>query len=238
MIIIPAIDLMNGHCVRLSQGDFDTRVSYSDDPLSMAQYFEKMGFTHLHMVDLDGARAQQPRHLEVLQAVSGATQLQVDFSGGIRSLEQALEVLQSGAAALTLGSMAVKDPDTTLKILRSQGPQKVILGADVRDGFISTHGWTTQSALGLFDFLEQWLAQGFQRVMITDVSRDGMLNGPALELYQSVLGQFPQVELIASGGIAQVDDLIALRQMGCYAAITGKALYEKAFDWTALKQLL
>ncbi len=238
MILIPAIDLMNNQCVRLEQGDFNAQTVYSEDPVLTAQHFEKSGFTHLHMVDLDGAKQKKPVHLSILNLVSKATGLFIDFSGGIRSLEQATEAFDNGASAITLGSMAVNDPDTTLSILNEFGAEKVILGADVKNEFIATAGWLEQSDRDIFSFLEFWLDKGFSKVMITDVAKDGMMQGPSLELYQKVLQQFPGIRLIASGGISGMEDIRKLSQLKCYAAITGKALYEGTINPEELKKYL
>ncbi|TVQ83409.1 MAG: 1-(5-phosphoribosyl)-5-[(5-phosphoribosylamino)methylideneamino]imidazole-4-carboxamide isomerase [Bacteroidetes bacterium] len=238
MLLIPAIDLMNNHCVRLSQGDFDTQTVYSDDPVQTATQFENMGFTHLHMVDLDGAKKKTPVHLEMLRAVSTATRLFIDFSGGIRNAQQARQVFGNGASAVTIGSMAVHDPDTTEKILKEHGPEKVILGADVKNEFIATAGWLEQSDKDIFSFLEFWMGKGFSKVMITDVSKDGMMQGPSAELYRKVLERFPEIKLIASGGIATIDDIYDLKEIGCYGAITGKALYEGKLPYKELKEFL
>jgi phosphoribosylformimino-5-aminoimidazole carboxamide ribotide isomerase len=238
MLIIPAIDLMNNQCVRLSQGDFDTQTIYSNDPVQTAQNFEKTGFTHLHMVDLDGAKARVPKHLHILKAVSSATKLFIDFSGGIRSLEQAEQVFAHGASAITIGSMAVNDVETTQSILDKFGPEKVILGADVKNEFIATAGWLEESDKDVFTFLKYWLSKGFSKVMITDVSKDGMMQGPSTVLYQKVLEMFPQIRLIASGGISQMNDFDELKISGCYGAITGKALYENSLDKNQLAEFL
>ncbi len=238
MIVIPAIDLMNGQCVRLSQGDFETQTVYSQDPVATARNFEAKGFTHLHMVDLDGAKARFPKHLHILKAVTDATRLFIDFSGGIRSLQQAKEVFSQGASAITIGSMAVNDAETTYTIIDTFGPEKVILGADVKGEFIATAGWLEQSDKNIFSFLDFWLEKGFRKVMITDVSKDGMMQGPSTPLYKSVLKRFPSVQLIASGGIASVENIEDLNIIGCYGTITGKALYENKLDDAALQKFL
>ncbi len=238
MLLIPAIDLMNNQCVRLEQGDFNAQTVYSEDPVLTAQHFEKAGFTHLHMVDLDGAKQKDPVHLSILNLVSKATRLFIDFSGGIRSLEQATEAFDNGASAITIGSLAVNDPDTTLSILKEFGAEKVILGADVKNEFIATAGWLEQSDRDIFSFLEFWLDKGFSKVMITDVAKDGMMQGPSLELYQNVLQQYPAIRLIASGGISGMEDIRKLSQLKCYGAITGKALYEGIINPEELKAYL
>ncbi len=238
MIIIPAIDLMNNQCVRLSQGDFNTQTVYSNDPVQTARNFETTGFTHLHMVDLDGAKRKLPAHLPILKSVTEATNLFVDFSGGIRSLQQAKEAFNNGASAITIGSMAVNDPETTQSILDAFGPEKVILGADVKNEFIATAGWLEQSDRDIFSFLQYWTEKGFSKVMITDVSKDGMMQGPSVELYEKVLKKFPEIRLIASGGISEMEDIRQLKKIGCYGAITGKALYEGKLDLKELKEFL
>ncbi len=238
MILIPAIDLMNNQCVRLSQGDFHTQTIYSNDPVKTAQNFQSTGFTHLHMVDLDGARARETKHLHILKAISSATRLFIDFSGGIRTPEQASIAFNNGASAITIGSMAVNDPQTTQFIIEKFGPEKVILGADVKNESIATAGWLEESGRDVFTFLEFWLGKGFSKVMITDVSKDGMMQGPSIQLYRKVLEKFPGIRLIASGGIASMDDIYELRNLGCYGAITGKALYENSLDPAKIKDYL
>jgi len=238
MILIPAIDLMNNQCVRLSQGDFHAQTIYSADPVKTAQNFAATGFTHLHMVDLDGARARETKHLHILRAVSSATGLFIDFSGGIRTLEQARNAFDNGASAITIGSMAVNDVETTQSILNVFGPEKVILGADVKNESIATAGWLEESGRDVHSFLEYWLGKGFSKVMITDVSKDGMMQGPSVQLYKRVLEKFPGFRLIASGGIASMDDIYELRNLGCYGAITGKALYENSLHPARIKDYL
>lgn len=226
MILIPAIDLMNNQCVRLSQGDFSTQTVYSNDPVETAENFMKAGFTHLHMVDLDGAKQKNPVHLPMLKKVSGAVDLYIDFSGGIRSLKQATEAFENGASAITIGSMAVNDPETTQAILFEFGQEKVILGADVKNEYIATAGWLEESDQHILPFLQKWLETGFSKVMITDVARDGMMQGPSFDLYKKIMEKYPPVRLIASGGISNISDIYKLKEIGCYGAITGKALYE------------
>ncbi len=230
MLLIPAIDLMNNQCVRLEQGDFAKKTLYSSSPVKTALAFQRQGFTHLHMVDLDGARKKEPVHFQTLDEVSGVADLHIDFSGGIRSYHQALTALQRGASAVTIGSLAVKKPAITSEIVRKLGPEKVILGADVKDGAITTAGWLEQSNQDLFAFLSYWQERGITTVMITDVAMDGMMQGPSLNLYERVLKMFPQIRLIASGGIATMNDIYRLRSLGCYGAITGRALYENTLD--------
>lgn len=238
MILIPATDLIDGQCVRLVQGDYARQTVYSKDPLVTAQSFQSAGFTHLHMVDLDGARKKSPVHFPVLKKVSRSTSLFIDYSGGIRNLPQAEQAFENGASAITVGSLAVKDPELTLTFLEHFGDEKVILGADVKNNRIATAGWMEESDLDLFTFLEGYLGKGFRKVMITDVSKDGMMEGPAVTLYQKVLEKFPEIKLIASGGIAHMQDIYDLDAMGCFAAIAGKALYEKNLDVDELQKYL
>jgi len=238
MNLIPAIDLINGQCVRLLQGDFNAKTVYSSDPLNTAIGFENMGFKYLHMVDLDGARQKTPVHFETLLKVAKGTTLKVDYSGGIRSIEQARIVFSNGAYAITIGSMAVTDPDTALAVLKEFGPEKIILGADVKNETIVTGGWLEQSTTDLYSFLEYWIGKGIKKVMITDVSKDGMMQGPATLLYEKVLQKFNGINLIASGGISVMEDIYDLDAIGCWGAITGKALYENTLDATKLQTYL
>lgn len=238
MILIPATDLMNGKCVRLSQGKFDQQTIYNENPVDQALKFQEMGFTHLHLVDLDGARKREPVHLDVLKNVSGKTDLFIDYSGGVKGFDNAEKVFELGANAITIGSLAVNDPESTLKMLQQFGSEKLILGADVKNGYIATHGWENQTETELFEFLNHYLGKGFSKVMITDVSKDGMMSGPAIELYREVMSRFTGIQLIASGGIACMDDIYKLRDTGCFAAITGKALYENKLDIKELQKYL
>lgn len=238
MILIPAIDLMDNQCVRLRQGDFDTRVIYSHDPVQRAKQFQTTGFTHLHLVDLDGARQQKPAHLSILEQIAKETRLHIDYSGGIRHPRQIQQAFDMGASAVTIGSLAVYEPQTTQNILQRFGAEKIILGADVRDECISTQGWVAKSDQCIYSFLDTWTKKGFRKIMITDISKDGMLQGAAFALYEKVLEKFPHIRLIASGGIATMEDICQLEKLGCYAAITGKALYEEKLEPQALVRYL
>ncbi len=238
MKLIPAIDLIDNQCVRLSQGDYNLKVVYDNDPVLRARQFEKEGFTDLHLVDLEGARQKSPAHFHLLKAISRNTRLKVDFSGGIRSLNQARQAFENGASAVTIGSLAVEDPEIVLALLREYGPRKIILGADVKNGAIATGGWLQQTESMLFPFLEYWTGQGIEKIMITDISQDGMMQGPATELYQQVLAQFPSVSLIASGGVAAIGNLYQLKALGCYGAIIGKALYENVITPQQINEFL
>ncbi|GHE61770.1 1-(5-phosphoribosyl)-5-[(5-phosphoribosylamino)methylideneamino]imidazole-4-carboxamide isomerase [Roseivirga thermotolerans] len=226
MKIIPAIDVISGKAVRLTKGDYNQKKEYSDSPLEVAQRFEQAGITHLHLVDLDGAKAQKPQNLEVLEVISSKTRLRVDFGGGVKSGESLEAVLKAGAQQVTAGSIAAKDPEMVFSWLKHYGAEKVILGADVVDEKIAISGWQEDSGLDLFPFLEQYLAKGVTYCICTDVSKDGMLQGPSIELYKKIIKEFPQLKLIASGGVAELNDLYELREAGLYGAIVGKAYYE------------
>ncbi|WP_420386190.1 1-(5-phosphoribosyl)-5-[(5-phosphoribosylamino)methylideneamino]imidazole-4-carboxamide isomerase [Roseivirga sp.] len=226
MIIIPAIDIISGKAVRLTKGDYNQKKEYSDSPLEVAKNFESAGITHLHLVDLDGAKAQSPQNLEVLNLITSETGLQVDFGGGVKSNESLDAVLKAGASQITAGSIAAKNPELVSSWLKDYGAEKIILGADVIEEKIAIHGWQEDSGLDLFPFLESYLNQGVRYCICTDVSKDGMLQGPSMELYQKVLKAFPNLKLIASGGVAEYSDLQELEDMGVYGAIVGKAFYE------------
>jgi phosphoribosylformimino-5-aminoimidazole carboxamide ribotide isomerase len=224
--VIPAMDLINGHCVRLRQGDFLQRTDYAANPMAVAKQFEAAGFRRLHMVDLDGARAGKPQHLHILQRVATETSLIIDFSGGIKTDDDIEAVFEAGAAMAAIGSVAVKDKPLFFKWLRKYGPEKILLGVDVRDEKLAISGWLEQTEIGLFEFLGEMTRAGVQQVFCTDIGRDGLLTGPSTNLYQRVLAQFPGLRLIASGGVSQPNDLVKLTEIGCAGAIVGKAIYE------------
>jgi len=224
--IIPAIDIINAQCVRLTKGNYDTKIIYDTNPLNVAKAFEKAGIKQLHLVDLEGARTKHICNAPVLKNISNNTNLKLDFGGGLKSKADIDLAFESGAAQITLGSLAVSDPDLFDICLEKYGPERIILGADVKDGYIATTGWETNSGIELFSFLEIYLKKGIRRVVCTDISKDGMLEGPAIELYQSILNQFPEIELIASGGVSCIEDVRALNETDCAGVIIGKAIYE------------
>jgi phosphoribosylformimino-5-aminoimidazole carboxamide ribotide isomerase len=225
--VIPAMDLMGGQCVRLQQGDFERRRNYSANPLQVAKQFEAAGFHRLHLVDLDGARAACPCHLPVLQQICAETSLVVDFSGGIQSSQDLRRVFDAGAAMAAIGSLVVNDTDRFLEWLDCHGPDRLLAGLDVRGGYLSIRGWTQQTKIHIADMLERLVSHGLKQVFCTDIDRDGLLQGPAKDLYKGILDVFPDIELIASGGIRHPGDLLELEQTGCSGAIVGKALYEQ-----------
>lgn len=226
MEIIPAIDLIDGKCVRLSKGDYDACRTYCDNPLEMALRFQDAGLKRLHLVDLDGARSRHIVNYRTLEDIASHTDLTIDFGGGVKSDDDMRTAFGSGAAMVTVGSTAVTCPDLMMQWITDYGPDHIILGADVRDGFISVNGWKEDSALALNDFLKDYTSKGITRVLCTDINRDGMLQGPATDLYRNILKQFPDLLLIASGGVSCKEDLENLSCAGLPSAIVGKAYYE------------
>lgn len=226
MDLIPAIDLIDGHCVRLSAGDFARQTTYGADPLVVAQHFEQLGARRLHLVDLDGARARVPRQLAVLERLARHTALRIDFGGGVQSTLAAEQVFSAGAAQLTAGSIAVREPALVGEWLARFGPERIIIGADFKDGFIAVGAWIEQSTRAVAEFIGEYLAAGAHTFICTDVSKDGLLQGPSLAAYQALRAAHPAARLIASGGVTTLADLSACRAAGMAGAIVGKALYE------------
>lgn len=226
MQIIPAIDIIDGKCVRLTQGDYVQKTVYNDDPLVVARMFEEAGLRRLHLVDLDGAKAGAVRNWKVLEDIADNTGLSIDFSGGIKTANELERVFNTGADFAAIGSLAVKNPDLFKEWLQQYSPSKFLLGADVKDGRIAVGGWVETTDVELFDLLAEYEALGLQHVFCTDVSKDGLMQGPAFELYASILNRFPTLSLIASGGVRHKKDLELLRDAGCNGAIVGKAFYE------------
>ncbi len=236
--IIPAIDIINGKCVRLTKGEFDTQKVYDQNPLEVAKRFEDFGVQRLHLVDLDGARARRIINWKVLEAIAGKTGLVIDFGGGVQSDEDLRVAFESGAAMITAGSIAVKEPERVQDWLKRYGAPKIILGADVKQDKIAVHGWQEKSDCDLFQFLEDYLGMGITQTICTDVERDGMLAGPAFELYGEIKNAFPGLQLIASGGIGTIDDIIRLTADGIDGVIIGKAIYEGRIQLAQLKEFL
>lgn len=237
MRIIPAIDLIDGQCVRLTEGQYESKKVYHNDPLEVAKQFEDAGIKYLHLVDLDGAKAGKVINWRVLERICQHTQLKVDFGGGVKTAEDLRLVFDSGAAQVTGGSIAVYQPDAFLSWLKQYGAERIILGADVKDLKIATHGWQKTSSQDIFDFLNYYQSQGVQYVVCTDISKDGKLAGPANELYKQLRARFPDLKLIASGGISQMQDLEILQNIGVEGSIVGKALYEKKINLKDLQAL-
>ncbi|GAA4312808.1 1-(5-phosphoribosyl)-5-[(5-phosphoribosylamino)methylideneamino]imidazole-4-carboxamide isomerase [Compostibacter hankyongensis] len=237
MKIIPAIDLIDGKCVRLTQGDYARQKTYNEDPLEVAQQFEDAGLDRLHLVDLDGARAGKVVNWKVLEKLAVKTQLTIDFGGGIKQDDDIRAVFESGAAMATVGSMAVKQPAVFHGWLGRYGSERLLLGADVKEEKIAVSGWTEDTDILVYDFIRDQMAAGVTRLFCTDISRDGLLEGPALELYRQIIGQFPGLHFIASGGVSTVDDLVQLKEIGCRGAIVGKAIYEGKIKISDLRSI-
>ena len=236
--IIPAIDLIDAKCVRLSQGDYNQKTIYNENPLEVAKMFEDAGITRLHLVDLDGAKAKHIVNYKVLETIAGKTNLVIDFGGGLKSDKDLEIAFNSGAAMVTGGSIAVKEKDTFLSWLEKFGSEKIILGADAKDGNIAVSGWMETTELGVIDFISEFHKQGISKVISTDISRDGMLSGPSFELYADIMKKLPKVEIIASGGIATMDDILKLDEMGVPGVITGKAIYENRITLKEIEQFI
>jgi phosphoribosylformimino-5-aminoimidazole carboxamide ribotide isomerase len=234
MRIIPAIDIMEGKCVRLTKGDYSTKKIYSENPLDVAKEFEDAGIKYLHLVDLDGAKSNHIVNHRVLEQITGCTSLAVDFGGGLKSSDDLKTAFECGASQITAGSIAVKNPEIFLKWLSDYGAGKIILGADAMNRKISTHGWMQNSSLDVVDFIRQHEANGIKYVICTDIGSDGMLQGPATELYRDILKK-TSVNLIASGGVSCINDIAVLKNAGCEGVIIGKALYENKIKISQLR---
>jgi phosphoribosylformimino-5-aminoimidazole carboxamide ribotide isomerase len=228
--LIPAIDLIDGKCVRLSQGDFAQRSVYSDDPLEMAKLFEGAGLRRLHLVDLDGARYGKIANLSVLERIAKNTSLEIDFGGGIRSSEDISSILAAGASMAAVGSVAVKEPEVFRHWLETFGGEKILLGADVRDGKLAVNGWQVPTDVHIIPFLQDCQRIHVSQVFVTDITKDGLLQGPAVSLYRQILAECPEIKLVASGGVSSIEDIYELDKIGCTAVIVGKALYENKID--------
>jgi phosphoribosylformimino-5-aminoimidazole carboxamide ribotide isomerase len=228
--IIPAIDLIDGKCVRLTQGDYSQKKVYNQNPLEVAKRFEAAGIRRLHLVDLDGAKAQHIVNHRVLNSIATQTSLVIDFGGGLKTDADLRIAFDNGASMITGGSIAVKAPATFIQWIAGYGPDRIILGADARDGMIAVSGWTETASLELTEFIAGYRAKGVTQVICTDIGRDGMMQGPAVELYRSLLEQFPGLYLIASGGVSCTEDIAALQEAGVPAVIIGKAIYEGKID--------
>lgn len=244
MRIIPAIDIIEGKCVRLRKGDYNTKTIYNENPLEVARQFEDAGIEYLHVVDLDGAKAQHIVNYKVLEQIATRTKLKIDFGGGLKSSEDLITAFNSGARQITGGSIAVKDSKTFSGWISKYGSQKIILGADCRENKIAVSGWQEDSDLDVIPFIKGYQGEGIRYVICTDISKDGMLEGPSFELYKEIIeaggNANPErsIKLIASGGISSTDDLVKLKEIGCEGAIIGKAIYERKITLRALEKFL
>ncbi len=230
MRIIPAIDIIEGKCVRLTKGQYDTKKVYNENPLEVAKLFEDHGIQHLHLVDLDGAKSKHIVNYKILESIASKTDLKIDFGGGLKSDEDLKIAFESGAQQITGGSIAVKEPSVFESWLKHYGKDKIILGADFNNEKIALSGWQESSDLKVLPFIRDYFEKGVNYVICTDISKDGMLEGPATELYESILKQNPNLNLIASGGVSSIEDLRELQSTGCEGAILGKAIYEHRID--------
>jgi len=226
MELIPAIDVMDGKCVRLSKGDFSKKTVYGDNPLEIAKGFEAAGVTRLHIVDLDGANGEALNNLHVLENISTKTSLIIDFGGGIKTTESIKSVFNAGASMISLGSVIIKSPALFSAWIDEYGPDKFLPGADVLDKKIKIHGWKENTDVDIFNFIQDIFQLKIDKIFCTDISKDGMMQGPSVELYKEILINFPSLHLIASGGISCYEDLFTLQEAGCKGAIIGKAFYE------------
>lgn len=238
MKIIPAIDIIDGKCVRLSQGDYSTSKIYNESPLEVAKQFQDHGIKYLHLVDLDGAKSKHIVNYKVLEKIASGTDLMIDFGGGLKSDEDLKVAFNSGASQITGGSIAVKDPDLFLSWLEKYGSEKIILGADAKDEKVAVSGWLEDSEEDLIPFIQVYRKQGVRYVICTDIAKDGMLQGPSFGLYRKILEKNPDLKLIASGGITEFDDLPKLKEIGCEGAILGKAIYENRISLKQLEEFI
>ncbi|MEP6847227.1 MAG: 1-(5-phosphoribosyl)-5-[(5-phosphoribosylamino)methylideneamino]imidazole-4-carboxamide isomerase [Acidobacteriota bacterium] len=227
MEIIPAIDLIGGKCVRLSQGDFSKQDTYSADPLDVAKEFEAAGLNRVHIVDLDGAKDGKPKNLRVLESIASNTVLTIDFGGGIKSNQDVTSVFDAGARMASIGTIAVKEPGLFFAWIETFGSQSFLLGSDVKDRSVAINGWSTLTDLEIVPFLADYFSRGVEHIFVTDIAKDGLLEGPSIDLYTEILQSVPRLNLIASGGVRDIHDIRELERIGCSGVIVGKAIYEK-----------
>ena len=238
MQIIPAIDIIEGKCVRLTQGDYEQKKIYNEHPLEVAKEFEDAGLKRLHLVDLDGAKAGSVKNWKVLETIASKTKLIIDFGGGIKKEDDVKVVFNSGAALATIGSLAVKNEFEFVKWLLTFGANKFLLGADVKEEKIAVSGWLETTDVWIYDFIHKYIEHGVRQIFCTDVSKDGKLEGPSIELYKNIISKFPKLHFIASGGVSSIKDLQELKSIGCSGAIVGKAIYENKISLTDLNQFM
>jgi phosphoribosylformimino-5-aminoimidazole carboxamide ribotide isomerase len=235
--IIPAIDLIEGKCVRLTQGDYAQKTIYNENPLEVALEFESIGIKRLHLVDLDGAKKGQVVNSAVLEKLAANTNLTIDFGGGIKTDDDIKKVFDAGAAIATIGSIAVKNKELFFSWIKKYGSDKLLLGADVKEEKIAVGGWLETTSISVFDFITENMQHGVNTIFCTDIAKDGLLQGPSIDLYKKLIAAFPTLNLIASGGVTNIDDLRLLKEAGCSGAIVGKAIYEGRITMLELKSL-
>ena len=237
MLIIPAIDLINGECVRLHQGNYAEQTTYNSNPLAVVKHFENEGIKYLHVVDLDGAKAGIVKQMPLLKNMLASTTMQIDIGGGITTLAKAKEILDAGAAQINIGSLAVKQPTIFIDMLQTFGPEKIILSADVMDELIKINGWQSDGNISLYACIDNFLAHGLQYICVTDISKDGTMQGPSIALYKKIMDKYSNLKLIASGGIGNLQHVRDLKALNIYGAIIGKAIYEQKISLTDLVNL-
>lgn len=236
--IIPAIDIIDGKCVRLTQGDYSQKKIYNENPLEVALEFEGIGIKRLHLVDLDGAKLGKIVNYKVLENIASKTNLTIDFGGGIKTENDIETVFNYGAHLATVGSIAVKNQELFFTWIKKYGANKILLGADVKNELLAVGGWLETTTVSVFDFIKENMDEGIKNIFCTDISKDGLLQGPSIDLYKNIIDKFPNINLIASGGVAQVSDLEELKKIGCSAAIVGKAIYENRITVDELKKFI
>jgi phosphoribosylformimino-5-aminoimidazole carboxamide ribotide isomerase len=235
MEIIPAIDIIDGKCVRLEKGDFEKKIIYYNDPLEAAKNFESAGIKRLHIVDLDGAKGASLKNIKTLEHISSKTSLIIDFGGGLKTTADLHSVFNAGASMVSLGSIIVKNAELFSQWIEEFGASKFLPGADVLDKKIKIHGWKEETGIDIFDFIRDLISKGINTIFCTDISKDGMMQGPSMKLYSELLQEFSSLNLIASGGISCFEDLLVLKETGCSGAIVGKAIYEGKISLDRLK---
>ncbi len=236
--IIPSIDLVDGKCVRLTQGNFEEKKIYDSDPVAVAKRFAEAGIERLHLVDLDGAKAGKVINHKILEQIATETKLKVDFGGGVKSDEDIQKVFDCGAKQVSAGTIAVQNPKLVLSWIQKYGKDKIILGADVLNGIVRINGWVNPSEIKLFDFITNYQWHGIRYVLCTDIEKDGMMKGSSVELYKSIIKQFPEMRVIASGGVSSIEEIKQLNKIGCYGVVIGKAIYENLINLEDLAKLI
>jgi phosphoribosylformimino-5-aminoimidazole carboxamide ribotide isomerase len=236
--IIPAIDIIDGKCVRLTQGDYSQKTIYNEDPVEVARRFEDIGITRLHLVDLDGAKKGEVVNIKVLEKIASQTKLSIDFGGGIKNDSSIENVFNGGATFATIGSLAVKQPEILFAWLKRYGADKIMLGADVKGENLVISGWLETTDLNIYDFLKINAVKGIKNVFCTDISKDGLLQGPSIDLYKKIMKAIPALKLIASGGVSNMQDVLELEKIGCGGVIIGKAIYEGRITMDELKNYI
>jgi phosphoribosylformimino-5-aminoimidazole carboxamide ribotide isomerase len=226
MTIIPAIDIIDGKCVRLTKGNYEQKKIYNDNPAEVAKQFEAVGVTRLHLVDLDGAKAGKVVNLSVLEKIASTTKLHIDFGGGVKAINDVEDIFNAGALMVTIGSLAVKQTNVVKEWILKYGAHKFFIGADVLDEKIKISGWLEDTGINIFDFIANWVNIGAVNIFCTDISKDGVLQGPSIDLYKKIIASQPHIQLVASGGVSNVEDVKHLKQIGCGGVIIGKAIYE------------